>query len=222
MRKLCFLAFIMMCLPAWAAVQLIQIESGEPFSLSELAQPVVKGINAAPSQGQIFDVGLVLMVDGLKYYIKPAMFMAKSKPDEICTPTGDVLAYQCKEGQRFAKGCHLLFFDSKGKWVGWSTLQINEKKSPHYCNAMPAMGVFNKDKNELLITSQYFLIDSSGAKKIADVGSGWFRMTSLIRVTDNHGKIEIEQDDACLGNPNQLDTISKARKQLQRCAAGPK
>jgi hypothetical protein len=74
----------------------------------------------------------------------------------------------------------------------------------------------------LLVTSQYFLIDSSGAKKIADVGEGWFRMTTLVRVKSSNGKIEIEQDDACLGNPNQLDTISKARKQLQRCAAGPK
>jgi len=54
------------------------------------------------------------------------------------------------------------------------------------------------------------------------VGAGWFRMTTLIRVKDNHGKIEIEQDDSCLGNPNQLETIAKARKQLQRCAAGQK
>jgi hypothetical protein len=47
-------------------------------------------------------------------------------------------------------------------------------------------------------------------------------MTSLIRVKASNGKIEVVQDDSCLGNPNQFDTIAKARKQLQRCAASKK
>jgi hypothetical protein len=222
MRKLWLLAFVLFCLSALAEVQLVKIGDHEPFELTEIAQPVINDMKATPGRGQQFGVGLVLMSDGLKYYIQPAMFMAKRKPDEVCTPTGDVLDYQCKEGQRYAAGCHLLFFDSQGKWVGSNTLQIKEKKSQHFCNNMPAMGVFNKDKNEILVTSQYFLIDSGGAKKIADVGAGWFRMTTLIRVKNNHGKIEIEQDASCLGNPNQLDTIAKARKQLQRCAKGQK
>ena len=83
---------------------------------------------------------------------------------------------------------------------------------------MPAMGIADKWKNEILVTMQYFLADGGGAKKVAELGSGWARMTSLIRVKAVDGKIEVEQDDSCLGNPNQLDTIAKARKQLKICA----
>ena len=84
------------------------------------------------------------------------------------------------------------------------------------------MGVADRDKNELLITMQYFLADGGGAKKASDVGADWFRMTTLFRVKAIDGKIEVEQDDYCLGNPNQFDTIAKARMQLQRCRANLK
>ncbi len=81
------------------------------------------------------------------------------------------------------------------------------------------MGVADKSNNELLITMQYFLTDGGGAKKVSELGSNWLRMTSLIRVKAKNGKIEVEQDDACLGNPNKVDTVGLARKLLQRCKA---
>jgi hypothetical protein len=221
MRNGFFLIFILVFLPVWADVKLIKITEDEPISLEEVAEPIINRLNAAPSQKPVFDVGLVLILDDLKYYIKPSIFMSKSKPDEVCTPTSAVLAYQCKEGQRFVKGCHLLFFDAQGKWVGWYTLETHEK-SPNYCNAIPALGIANKSKNELLITIQYFFVDGSGAIKTSELGSDWSRMTKLFRVKANNGKIEVSEDDSCLRNPNKLDTIAKARKQLQNCAVNSK
>ena len=106
--------------------------------------------------------------------------------------------------------------------MGFQTIRIDEKY-PHFCNAMPAIGVANKSQNELLVTMQYFIPEAHmGATNSTELGRGWTRMTSLIRVKANNGKIEVAQDDSCLGNPNQFDTIAKARKQLQRCAASQK
>jgi hypothetical protein len=222
MRKLFIFAVIWACQSAWADVQLLKLDSNDPIEPDLLADVVIKGVSATPNREPHHDIGLKVLIDDIKYYIQPSMFMAKSKPGEVCTPSGNVLAYQCQEGQRYVKGCHLLFFDAQGKWVGWHTMNIDEKKYPHYCNAMPAMGIANKAKNELLVTMQYFLADGGGSKRVSDLGSDWFRMTTMIRMKANNGKIEVEQDDSCLGNPNQVDTIAKARKQLQRCLANQK
>jgi hypothetical protein len=221
MHKLLFIAFIWIGLPVWADVQLLKLDANDPIEPDLLADAAIKGLSATPGREPHHDIGLRLQIDEVKYYIQPSIFMAKSKPDEVCTPTGDVLAYQCKEGQRFVKGCHLLFFDARGKWAGWHALDIQEK-SPYYCNALPALSTANKLKNELLVTMQYFLVDSGGARKASDIGKDWLRMTTLFRVRAINGKIEVEQDDSCLSNPNQLDTIAKARKQLQRCAINKK
>ena len=59
------------------------------------------------------------------------------------------------------------------------------------------------------------------ASKISEVGSGWTRMTSLFRLKEDNGRILVEQDDLCLGNPNQIETIPEARKLLKQCK-GPK
>lgn len=218
MRRLVLIVFVLMCLAAKADVRLIKIADDEPISLKDEAGPIIQTLNAAPNQDPIFDVGLGLIVDESKFYVKPSMFMMKSASNEVCTPTSQVLAYQCKEGQRFVKGCHLLFFDNQGRSAGLHTMNILENL-PHYCNSMSAMGVGNSAKNELLVTMQYFLADGGGARRASELGSGWFRMTTLIRVKANNGKIEVEQDDSCLGNPNRIDTIAKARRQLQRCAS---
>ena len=136
MRELIFLLTILVHSSILADVILEKIEY-EPITLSDVSVPVITGINAAPSREPSFSAGLILKIDGVKFYIKPAMFMSKSKPDEVCTPNGVVFAYQCKEGQRFAASCHLLFFDSQGKWVGWNTLKINEKKAPTFATLYP-------------------------------------------------------------------------------------
>jgi hypothetical protein len=222
MRTLVLLLIILVNSSTWADIQLLKPRFDEPISLKEMADSAIKDINAAPTREPTYDAGFRLVIDATSYYVKPSMFMAKSRLDEVCHPTDEVLAYTCKEGQRFLKGCHLMFFDAQGKMIGRFTMNVNEKQYPHYCNAMPAMGVANKDKNELLVTMQYFLTDGEGTKKISNLGSDWLRITSLIRLNVINGKLEVAQDDACLGNPNQLDTIAKARKQLQRCAVNQK
>lgn len=188
-------------MPSWADVELIKTTDGDP-QLDEISILITQKLTATPSRDASFSYGFRMVVDISNYYIKPAFFMAKSRPDEICNPIRISLTYKCEEGQPHVYGCHFLFYDAQGKWIGIHTMKINEE-IPHFCNSMPAMGVANKAKNELLVTMQYFLADGGGAKKVSDLGSDWFRMTTLFRVKAVNGKIEIEQDDSCLGNPKQ-------------------
>lgn len=167
--------------------------------------------------------GFQLYFGATKYYIEPVRFMAKDRPDEVCTPkdyTGQP-TYQCEEGQRYKHSCHLFFFNSKYEPVGAYRVRINEPVEV-FCNAMPAMGVYDKARNELLVTYQYFPIDRKAASKVNEVGSGWLRMTSLFRLKEESGKISVEQDDSCLKNPNRYESIPDARKALKECAKDAK
>jgi hypothetical protein len=160
-----------------------------------------------------------LSIDGGEFVLVSAIFMLKSRPDEVCTfDLDNYRSYRCVEGQLHVDGCHLMFFDAQGKWVGLHTMQIKEG-FPHFCNAMPAIGVANKTNNELLVTMQYFIPEALQGLPVTPTGGGWFRMTSLFRVKVVNGKIEVEQDDACLGNPNRIDNIPEARKRLRQCGS---
>lgn len=212
-----FFLIFLLCLSshAWAEISFFKLDQ-EPIRLAELSEPIVKSLNAAPDRRARYSLGLGLMIDNVKYYVKPSSFMTKSRPDEVCTPTGESLTYQCIEGQRFAASCHLLFFNAQQEWVGMYTININQKDPPYYCNAVLGMGAADKSNNEMLVTSQYFLLNGSGARKVSELGSSWIRMTSLLRIKAVNGQIEVEQDDTCLGNPNRLETIVEARKVLKR------
>lgn len=201
---------------AWAEISFFKLDQ-DPIRLAELSEPIVKSLNAAPDRRARYSLGLGLMIDNVKYYVKPSSFMTKSRPDEVCTPTGESLTYQCIEGQRFAAGCHLLFFNAKKEWVGVYTININPKIPPSYCSDVAGMGVADKAKNEMLVTSQYFLLNGGGARKVSELGSNFIRMTSLLKIKAINGKIEVEQDDACLGNPNLIDNIPDARTALNIC-----
>lgn len=162
----------------------------------------------------------ILFVDGTKYYTRGATFMPKIRPDEVCSvvlkKAADGSDYHCKEGQRYKKSCNMLFIDANFKDAGFYTLKINEPYE-YYCNAMPALGTANKQNNELLVTVQYFPIDRKLASKVSEIGSGWKRMTILFRVKAEDGKIVVEQDDSCLKNPNDIETIPDARQVLRQC-----
>ncbi len=194
--------------------------------LEKAAVAVAAIRNATPlgSRGEAeLGLGYKLFIEGTKFYLQPARFMIKSRPNEVCTPADYDKAptYQCEEGRRYTVGCHLIFIDANFAEAGFHSIKINEPYL-HFCNAVPAVGVASKDRNELLVTVQYFPVDRKAASKVSEIGSGWNRMTVLLRVKAVNGKIVVEQDDTCLGNPNKIDTVPDARKALARCSAGAK
>lgn len=196
----------------------LELELETLHGMRETAAKKLNAVTNPPFGEPQFDPAFRMHLDDTLYYIQGAMFMPKSRPNEVCavadfknTPT-----YHCKEGQTYAYKSHLLFFNANFEQVGTHQFKINEPFE-YYVNAMPAMGIYNKERNELLVTVQYFPTDRIAASKVSDVGAGWKRMTILFRVKAVDGKILVEQDDVCLKNPNTIDTIPDARKQLKQC-----
>ena len=165
------------------------------------------------------DPELKMRINGTLYYITPVGFMTKSRPDEVCTPkrNKNTPIYECDEGQRLTRDCHLLVFNERFEEVGYHRIEMNEPYQ-FFCNAVLAVGTGNKKLNELLVTTQHFPIDRKAASKISEIGSGWKRATYLLKVSANAGKVTFEQDDACLKNPNQIETVPDARQKLKQCA----
>lgn len=198
----------------------------ETEKLANTAKAEAQRLAATPANAELAHIelehGFQLYFDDRKYYIKPIRFMARDKPGEVCTPAPSKgrLTYLCEEGQTYKLSCHLMFFNEQFNLIGLHRIRTDEP-FPVWCNAVPAMGVYDKKKNELLVTFQYFPTDRKAASKISEVGSGWIRMTSLFRLKEENGRILVEQDDHCLKNPNRIEAIPDARKALKRCSQMP-
>lgn len=203
--------------------RLLPEEKDEGSHLRRSAEKFAETLTAVPP-GEAgrpeFNGGFRLHLDGALFYVQPSYFVARDKPGEVCTmaPFEHAPTYQCKEGQRYANSCHLLFLNKDMEPAGSLRLHVDEPYR-YFCNAMPALGVGDKSRNELLVTVQYFAIDHKPAASVKEVGSGWQRMTMAVRVKAVDGKIVAEQDDVCLHNPNKIDNVPAARKALQRCHA---
>ncbi|MBI5333695.1 MAG: hypothetical protein HZB72_03750 [Burkholderiales bacterium] len=203
-----------------------------PPHLDEGAQVEKAGIRAAAARNAVPPPGprglaetelpYKLFIDETRYYLQPMLFMERKRKDEVCTPAPYDRAptYQCVEGQRYTRGCHVFVFDGSFREVGFHTIRIDEPR-PYFCNAVLSAGMGDKVRNELLLTVQYFPVDGPVAGKVGDIGSGWRRMTVRLRLAARNGAVTIEQDDGCLGNPNRIGTVPDARERLRQCAAGP-
>lgn len=196
----------------------------EPSRLRQATEKLADSLKATPMGEHELQTGYApgfkLFIDDVKYYIDSAIFMARERPSEVCTPKhfDNIPTYLCEEGQRLTKHPHIFFFNEQLATVGAYRLHLN-LPNPYYCNAMPSMGTGDKARNEILVTVQCFNINTKPAKSIKDVGSDWQRMTVLFRVKAADGKVVLEQDDTCLGNPNTYEDVPTARKALKQCAA---
>lgn len=166
------------------------------------------------------DLGFKLGFGEEKYYLKPTFFVAKNHPDEICTPrfSKSRQRLECEEGQRYTESCHLMFFNTAFEHIGLYRFHPNEPFET-YCNGVVAVGVADKARDEIFATFQYFSIDKAPARSAAEIGSGWKRVTLLLRLNQSEGRISVEEDLSCIPKPNALETIPDARLALKACRA---
>lgn len=226
MIKKCFFLFMFSWCAVHAEVSVLgDVSDDASEKIFEIAKKQADAMKATPRrEAHVKPLASArLKIDGENYTLFSFTFMAKTRQDDVCTESKkpNDRSYSCVEGQPDVDGCHLMFFDAQGKWMGLHTMQIKEN-FPHFCNAMPAIGIANKANNELLVTMQYFIPEALQGLPVTPTGGGWFRMTSLFRVKAVNGKIEVVQDDACLGNPNRIDNIPEARKTLRQCVGSKK
>lgn len=114
--------------------------------------------------------------------------------------------------------CHLFLYDRKTiDTVAIISLSIkrdsNEIQGMPSCNGVDAMSIAKEVPDAMLITLKYTDSQSHDSKPVQ------YPTTVLLRFSDRGGKLKIEQDDSCLGNPNKYKTISAARSALKECAA---
>lgn len=193
----------------------------EASAKSAIPRAAVKDYSDPNKRVYEHDRGFKLQIDGLQHYLEPLMFMTKSKPDEVCTRADSkgMPRYQCKEGQRRTEDCHILVFNDQFEEVGYHRIEVKEPYQ-FFCNAVPAIGVADAKNNLILATVQYFPIDRKLASKVSEIGDGWNRMTVALRLKrQEDGRVWIEQEDACLGNPNRIETVPDAKRKLKGCAA---
>lgn len=97
-------------------------------------------------------------------------------------------------------------------------LKLNKRDSikgrPYFLD-MKAMSVAPGSPDLMLIVVNY--VDS--ADLLADPQGNFkvFTSTLAFRFQDSGGRLRIAQDDSCLGNPNNVNTIAAARKRLASC-----
>ncbi|WP_290877412.1 hypothetical protein [Aquabacterium sp.] len=112
--------------------------------------------------------------------------------------------------------CALFIYDEKLKQSAKHDIKLAEANGRTWCNGVQALARV-KGQDALLFSLSYYLTDKPLVKKAQDIGDGWRYMTVLLKLREQDGKVLIEQDDACLGNPNQIKDVSAARKVLAEC-----
>lgn len=87
------------------------------------------------------------------------------------------------------------------------------------CNTLLAVAPAKAVSDALLFTLGYSDSAEPASKHEEDYHP-LFKTTVLTRFsTDPAGKLQVTQDDECLGNPNTYSTIGSARKALKQCEA---
>lgn len=114
--------------------------------------------------------------------------------------------------------CAVYVFDQDLNKLASLKIDLPENSHGTWCNGTYGFGSAGKSVDGVLVTLSYYLAGNKPAQRAQDIGKGWRYMTALIRFEEQDGKLVLKQDDSCLGNPNQYDTIGDARKALGKCA----
>lgn len=116
--------------------------------------------------------------------------------------------------------CHLFILNAQNfKLESVTRLNIVSRRKQlvglPFCLSVDAVAVAKAFPDAMLVTLSY--IDSYIAQEI-NYNNPVYSTTLLLRFRDENGKLKVEQDDSCLGNPNKYKTIAEARKALTQCA----
>ncbi|EEG07217.1 hypothetical protein [Pseudogulbenkiania ferrooxidans] len=114
--------------------------------------------------------------------------------------------------------CALFLHDKKLNPVTSIKINLPENNHATFCNGTRALGGAGKGADGLLLTVSYYLTDGKLAQRAQDIGKDWREQTLLLRLQkDATGRVQLVQDDRCLGNPNAYKNIPIARKALAKC-----
>lgn len=156
-----------------------------------------------------------------KYFSEIAAFVPDSTPLEDCKSNKDnPLDNHCDQARIRHLVCHLFMFSHDLVLKGVAPLDIKRDSrvllGKPLCRSVRAMAIAKEVPDGMLIVLGY---SDSAAPADPRNDQPEFVTTVLLRFNDEGGKLRIEQDDSCLGNPNKYSTIAVVRKALKQCAA---
>ena len=114
--------------------------------------------------------------------------------------------------------CAFFVYDANLKQLAKHDIKLNEANGNTWCNGVRGLTRV-KGQDAILYSLSYYLTGKPLAQRPEDIGKGWRYMTVLLRLREQDGKVVVEQDDACLKNPNLYRDLAAARKALAACAA---
>lgn len=151
--------------------------------------------------------------NGQTFYIAGVQYLSKEESASIHKSVVTKTSSQPLPGGGV---CTLFIYDENLKQVAKHDVKLNEASGHTWCNDARALARV-KGQDALLFSVSYYLTDQPLAKRAQDIGDGWRYMTVLLRLRQQDGKVVIEQDDTCLGNPNAFKDVAAARKALSAC-----
>jgi hypothetical protein len=171
------------------------------------------------------DSNFAWIFHGISLLSNIASFVPEFVPLEDCKPPADYpfpKSYCDWRRERF-NVCHLFMFNRRDlKLESVTRLNIARDKKQllglPMCLNVQAMAVAKTLPDAMLVTLGY--IDSAEPSD-KNYDPPEFYTTLLLRFRDENGKLKIEQDDSCLGNPNKYKTIAAARTALAKCTGAP-
>lgn len=175
----------------------------------------------APSDLPDRDSGHILW-NGKNYYAWAVNYLSAKQDRLITEETSLIAAKKLKKYSPAIPGggvCALYVFDENLNKLASLKIDLPENNHGTWCNGIYGFGGAGKGIDGVLVTLSYYLAGGKPAQRAQDIGKGWRYMTTLIRFEEQDGKLMLKQDDSCLGNPNQYDTIPGARKVLAKCRA---
>jgi hypothetical protein len=156
--------------------------------------------------------------NGNKYLSHINTFVSDLTPiDECKNVTNDNETF-CKRVKERHYTCHLFMFKEDLSLDSVTPIKINsnreEIRGNSFCAEVKAISTAREIPDAMLITFNY--LDSADIPS-SPYSPDYFSITVLLKMKEENGKLKIEQDDSCLGNPNHYNTISKARQALKKC-----
>lgn len=107
--------------------------------------------------------------------------------------------------------CGLYLFDTQLNLVGWTPLTIKGREGQTVCGYTTDVQVAPTGDG-VVLHAVYTWMPAKA------VGENYHDIAFYVRLKKSASKVDLKQDDACLGNPNTFESASDAATELTHCA----
>jgi hypothetical protein len=171
-------------------------DAGAPVTHALRQDMIAKGYTDWNFNGHVFHI----LWNGQNYYVTGAQYRTKAQ----------------NTGTSGGETCSVFIYDTNLKQVAQHDVTFPKADGHVECNGARTLGLA-KEQHALLFSIMYYRSNKPLSQQDENAGNDWHYMTVLLPLREQNGKLTIEQDDTCLGNPNELKDAVSAREALTQC-----